>query len=438
MNSLDLFKMAFNNLWRKKTRTFLTVLGVIIGTTSIVVMISLGIAIDTEFKKSMGEMGDLTVIEVNADGYMYRDESDSRDKKDVKLDDTAIATFKKIDGVEAVTPEKRMHMRIGVGKYIADMRVIGIDPSVMKDFGLEVEEGRLLAPGDKTVLVFGKDTLEFFRNPRVRNEEEPPTVDVLGNKLILTSDRYFGERNAKPPSDYKAPKHYAAKGVGILKEGGRNGYRAYMSIEEMLKIEEEDEKTKKDSSNRRRDRDENKYETIKVKVKDVESVESVETVIKNIGYETFSLTDMVNNMKETTQKIGLILGGIGGITLLVAAIGITNTMIMSIYERTREIGVMKVIGAKLSDIKKLFLIEAGMIGLTGGLAGLTFSYLVSFGLNKLAGGMMGGGPDTKISVISIELALGALVFSFIIGVVAGYLPARRAMNLSALKAIKNE
>ncbi|PAB57255.1 ABC transporter permease [Anaeromicrobium sediminis] len=438
MNSLDLFKMAFNNLWRKKTRTFLTVLGVVIGTTSIVVMVSLGIAIDTEFKKSMGQMGDLTVIEVNADGYRPMNEVNSRDKKDVKLDDTAIATFKKIDGVEAVTPEKRMYMRIGVGKYIADMSVVGIDPSVMKEFGFKAEEGRLLASGDKKVLVFGKDTLNYFRNPRVRNEEEPPTVDVLGNKLTLTSDRYFGERNAKPPSDYKAPKHYMAKGVGVLEEGGRNGYRAYMSIEELLKIEEEDEKIRKDSSNRRRNKDENKYETIKVKVKDVESVEGVAEIIKNMGYETFSLTDMVNNMKETTQKIGLILGGIGGISLLVAAIGITNTMIMSIYERTREIGVMKVIGAKLSDIKKLFLIEAGMIGLTGGLAGLTFSYLVSFILNKVAGGMMGGGSDTKISVISIELALGALVFSFIIGVVAGYLPARRAMNLSALKAIKNE
>lgn len=435
MNSLDLFKMAFNNLWRKKTRTFLTVLGVIIGTTSIVVMISLGIAIDTEFKKSMGQMGDLTVIEVSPN-YGYS-ESNDRNKKEVKLDDSAITKFKKIPGVEAVTPQKTTYMKVVVGKYIANVNITGIDPSSMEAFGHKVEEGRLLTEIDKTNIVFGKEVLNSFRNPRTRNEGEPPKIDVLGNKLIITTDRYYGERNSRPPKDYRAPKKYGARGVGILEDSGRNNYTSYMNIEELMRIEEENEKLTQDRS-MRRDRDENKYGSIKVKVKTVEQVEEVNKVIKDLGYQTFSLTDMLNSMKEASQKIGLILGGIGGISLLVAAIGITNTMIMSIYERTREIGVMKVIGAKLSDIKKLFLIEAGMIGLTGGITGLVFSYLISFGLNKVAGGMMGGGPDSKISVISLELATGALIFSFIIGVVAGYLPARRAMNLSALKAIKNE
>ncbi|MGL4799690.1 MAG: ABC transporter permease, partial [Cellulosilyticaceae bacterium] len=121
--------------------------------------------------------------------------------------------------------------------------------------------------------------------------------------------------------------------------------------------------------------------------------------------------------------------------------GITNTMMMSIYERTKEIGVMKVIGAKLTDIKKMFLMEALMIGAIGGTVGVIFSYGISFIMNQFgpqiaASLMMGGGG--AISEIPVWLAGAALVFSTLIGLVSGYFPARRAMKLSALSAIRTE
>ena len=132
--------------------------------------------------------------------------------------------------------------------------------------------------------------------------------------------------------------------------------------------------------------------------------------------------------------------------MLVAAIGIANTMVMSIYERTKEIGVMKVIGASLKDIKRLFLFESALIGVTGGVFGVGLSYLISFLMNTFGAefiqlGMMmgpGGGGEARISIIPIWLALAALAFSAFIGVVSGYFPARRAMNLSALEAIRSE
>ncbi|MBF8982856.1 ABC transporter permease [Lutibacter sp. B2] len=440
MNSLDLFKMAIGNLWRRKTRTILTVLGVIIGTASIVVMISLGIAMDQSFKDQMDSMGDLNIIEVESAGY-YGEESDDRDKKDVKLDDSAVARFNKIEGVQAVMPIKTSYMRVVAGKYVNDVQVTGIDPTVMEAFDFKIEEGRLLSSTDKNTIVFGKRTVEDFRDPRKRNRDdgEPPKVNLINNKLILTGDRQYGEKRSNRDSDYKPPKPHNIKGVGLLAESnGRNDYSVYMDIDSLQKIIKEDEKTTRDSNNRRsRNRDENKYENIKVKVKDINELQGIQEQIKAMGFQTYSLTDMLKSMKETSKKIGLILGGIGGVSLFVAAIGITNTMIMSIYERTREIGVMKVLGANLSDIKKLFLLEAGMIGLLGGLLGLIFSYAASYGLNMIGGNMMGG-PDSKISMISIELALGALAFSTIIGVVSGYSPARRAMKLSALQAIKTE
>jgi len=125
----------------------------------------------------------------------------------------------------------------------------------------------------------------------------------------------------------------------------------------------------------------------------------------------------------------------------VAALGITNTMIMSIYERTREIGIMKVIGAALKDIKRLFLFEAGMIGFLGGIMGIGISYLLSLLLNALsanAGYYMGMGGEVKISVIPLWLVFAVIGLSTLVGLVSGYYPARRAMKLSALEAIKTE
>lgn len=144
--------------------------------------------------------------------------------------------------------------------------------------------------------------------------------------------------------------------------------------------------------------------------------------------------------------IQAVLGGIGAISLLVAALGITNTMIMSIYERTREIGVMKVLGCLLTDIRQLFLWEAGIIGFTGGITGLLLSIGASLLLNRFGGslgGFLGGGsgPDGQplpISVIPLWLSCSSVGFATLVGLVSGFAPANRAMKLSALEAIRSE
>ena len=178
-----------------------------------------------------------------------------------------------------------------------------------------------------------------------------------------------------------------------------------------------------------------------VYVADLEKVASVsETIRTDYGFGTFSLNDMLKEMQKTATMIEAVLGGIGGISLLVAAIGIANTMIMSVYERTREISVMKVIGASLKDIRKMFLLEAGMIGFGGGVIGVALSYGISYVMNHFLSGAIGGafGMGSKVSIIPIWLVLAALAFSTMVGVVSGYSPAQRAMNMSVLEGLKNE
>ena len=124
------------------------------------------------------------------------------------------------------------------------------------------------------------------------------------------------------------------------------------------------------------------------------------------------------------------------VAFLGAAIGIANTMMMSTYERTKEIGVMKVLGCDMRDIQKLFLAEAGFIGLIGGLVGLLMTFGISLVLNHFTANM--DGINGNISVIPWWLALAAVAFSTLMGMIAGYFPARRAMKLSPLAAIHTE
>ena len=147
------------------------------------------------------------------------------------------------------------------------------------------------------------------------------------------------------------------------------------------------------------------------------------------------MASMRDEMKKETQVIQLILGALGSIALLVSAIGIANTMTMAIYERTKEIGVMKVLGCELSDIKNMFLAEAAGIGFIGGTVGVIISYRLSFLMNKFAGAMLGG---STVSVIPLWLALFGMGFSTLVGIVSGYVPAVRAVKVTALSAIRHE
>ena len=147
--------------------------------------------------------------------------------------------------------------------------------------------------------------------------------------------------------------------------------------------------------------------------------------------------DYINSMKSQFAMVQAVLGGIGAVSLLVAAIGIANTMMMSIYERTKEIGVMKVIGCSLKNIRQMFLLEAAFIGFVGGAAGNILSLILS-GVINLALSGQSVGVSGSLSFIPIWLILASLGFAVLVGMAAGYFPAVRAMKLSPLAAIRNE
>lgn len=168
-------------------------------------------------------------------------------------------------------------------------------------------------------------------------------------------------------------------------------------------------------------------------------LESYEGTLRNMGYQTSSFKEFEKQTRSMLLGVNIILGSLAGISLLVAALGITNTMDMAIYERNREIGVIKVIGGSVRDVIKIFVGEACAISITGGFISIILGVLATLGINSVAKSItenMMGQPIEKISVPSFSLILGILVFCLVIGFIAGILPARKAAKTDVITAIR--
>ncbi|MEG2643219.1 MAG: FtsX-like permease family protein, partial [Eubacterium sp.] len=248
--------------------------------------------------------------------------------------------------------------------------------------------------------------------------------DLVGNNLTFTISRKDKDGNEEKNS-------YKFRVVGVLSStGGMDDYYIIMNLKKALEMSEWSAgdvaiNTKRDG-----------YSQAMVTAADTDSVNSVTQAITDMGFQAFSMKQMLDSMESVFTSLQMLLGGIGAVALLVACIGIVNTMTMSIYERTKEIGIMKVIGASVTDIRNMFVVESTMIGLLGGIVGILFSYLVSFAINGIASLM--SGADQKVSIISLGLVAFALIFSAIVGMIAGVRPAIKAANLSSLDAIRTE
>jgi len=452
MKIFDVIRMAFRNLFRSKVRTILTVLGIVIGTTAIIIMLSLGIAINTAYKEQMSRMGDMNVITVYPN---YEKINTSRSRRGEWVEPTIsqeeLNQVAKIPNVEAVTPFYETTVKMEIGKYLGYVSIVGLQPEAMEALNYKVSEGRLLAPGDTNQIVFGFDLKQQFYNPKSRNSmrwwygysDEEKDFNFLEDKIKMTFDLSYGERY--PGSSQRKPKFYKVEGVGILEEGNwETAYRAFMNIDELLKLQEDyNKKNNPDTGNNRSKKKDTEvgYQQAKVKVNEIKNVLDVQAQIRELGLNAYSMAESLEQANKTQAVMQGVLGGIGAISLLVAAIGIANTMIMAIYERTKEIGIMKVIGARLKDIRRLFLYESSMIGFIGGVIGVGFSFGVSYFLNTVGARFLAdsiGTGGSKLSIIPVWLAVLGMAFSAFIGLISGFLPARKATKLSALSAIHTE
>ncbi len=437
MRISDILSTAFLNLWRRKMRAFLTVLGMVIGVASIVVMVSLGIGIRQATIESFAGTGSLTTIRVSSWSYVSSGNGggSSRQKE---LNKKALSEFKHIEGVEAVMPLVDTYGMIKSGNYATDVSILGVTKEQAEQFGITLSEGTLPGSSGSTTyeIALGAWVLQNFYDPDTyrqaidKNGDPKVTVDsrmqltfdyrnVYRQAMIAMQNDDSGEAQTPLGSFYKL------RVTGVMDQD--NNDFSYYCIMEASQLEKLAKANKEYTGF-----EVGKYDNVLVKVNDIESVKPVKTAISEMGYGTYSLQDAVEMAEASTKNVQYLLGAIGGVALLVAAIGIMNTMMMSIFERTKEIGIIKVLGCRMDNIAGLFLAESAYIGFFGGALGLGLSFGISVLLNQL---LVSSGLR---SIIPAYLAFGAVGFSIIVALAAGMYPAIRAMKLSPLAAIRNE
>lgn len=464
MRKLDIIAMANKNLWRRKARTILTCLGVVIGTASIVVMISLGIGLKVSMEESMAQWGSLNIIRIHP-GMQYDYEGNPTGEAR-RLNDETLAELKGIEGVVAVSPAYEVSGEARLGRKRGHLNIVGVDLETMEDLEFSVAHGHLPTAEERFTIVAGSQVINNFWDERASRSrgmfhdmpEQQDPAELLNQRITVSIYNQYNPENKK---------NYNFMVVGVLDEKSMDrSWQVFAALDDVKRIRDFMTQGSRGgntgashptmaiardmavsvssiSSSRRGDDTSDDYNYILVRTEDVAQTKKVSAELRDRGFNAYSMADSLEGIEQTSRTIQAILGGIGGITLFVAAIGITNTMVMSIYERTREIGIIKVIGASFADVRAIFLTEASLIGFIGGIAGLGLSYLASYIVNTVAAGYlqsgmgMGNSPG-NISVIPVWLALGAMGFAIFIGLASGLYPANRAIKLSPIVAIRNE
>ncbi|MBE6897171.1 MAG: ABC transporter permease [Ruminococcaceae bacterium] len=479
MRIFDVIKLAFKNLFRRKARTVLTLLGIVVGAVSVIIMISIGLGLDQSKQELLSQFTSLEKITV----YRRYDYDDSIGQSIIgnALNDAAVESFKQIENVKAVTPLMDLgSTKLVSGKKVFDWAWIqGMDPEAMPHFEEfdNLKDGGLIPAIDddeKTIdVILGYNIPYQFYNPKKRGDQESiwnewyngegedtreMRIDPMNDLIKLTFDHSYGN----PPNidlsggttevtPIKRTKFYNLRVVGYLAfdPDYTTNDTIYMSIEDMKYLEKEYQKymEQNQSGYYNGNSEEQEYSQVYVKAENMNDVSDIQKKIEEMGYSTSSYMSYVEPLQQKIENDQFLFLAIGCIAFFVAALNIINTMMMSTYERTREIGIMKVLGCRISDIRNLFLLEAGLMGFCGGVIGVPISYVVSYIINYMqaqqSSADMGYYVDPSLvssgsSIIPIWLCIAAIVFSALVGFISGLYPSIRAMKLSALDAIKNE
>lgn len=431
---------------RRKTRTILTVLSVVIGIFSIVLMMSFGFGIQKQQEAFIKELGGLRTVNVSPKN-MYRPESNEPVPTNGIITDSVLKEIDKNPSVIGYLAGYSTNINMSIVKknYEFWSRVMVYNEDDLRANGITLEDGSPLPKLGKFEYFITNGTYPTKMVSAGRGEsfgEDDPTFNFSSEKVnfLLGFKEPPGSINLEGTKQYEEVK---ATFRGRLSKSDNIDFGIVIVNEETANIlTEKYNKLMGNNTRISRKTSVKIYDEARVFVDEINNVASVRESIESMGLYANSMTDFIETENERNLVIQLVLAGIGSIALIVAAIGISNTMLMSIQERTKEIGVMKVIGAQIKDIRKMFLIEAMLIGLIGGITGVLLSYLGSMIINNLASGssdmvIMGtSGYEASISYIPIWLPFIAVGFSAMVGLFAGYLPARRATKLSAIEAIR--
>lgn len=401
----DLFFISLNSMKKRKLRSWLTLLGIFIGIAAVVSLISLGDGLRTAITGQFASLSsDILTVQNAETGFGPPGSTVIK-----KLNEHDLKIIESVGGTDKVIARLIRIVKVEYNKILR-FRYIGSMPEnkeqldfIYKTLNIEVESGRLLNTRDSGKILIG---IDFAKKESFDKEVG------IGSKIKIQGKEFEVIGIMKKASSFQI------NNVALMLE---------KDMKDLLDIEDE-------------------IDIIVVKVKNIDEVESVAKTIEDRirkdrkekkGEEDFKIQTPVQSLQAVNtilNVVNIIVIGIAMISLLIGGIGIANTMYTSVLERTKEIGTMKAIGAKNSDILKLFVIESGLFGLIGGITGAGFGIFLSYLVSSIANNYFG--QNILSFNISWMLIIGAIMFSFLIGVLAGLVPSYQASKLKPVDALR--
>lgn len=420
----ELFNLALMNLLRARARLAMTSGGVLVGTAAVILLIALTIGLQQAAEAGVGSSGTLTEVPV----YNYGPPDVNRPL----MNNDVVRAFYQIEGVAAVIPTTSLQGGMLIaGKYNGYASIQGLEPALLPYLQLPPQGGTLEIGKDQ--MVCGAGIQEGFYDPK-SEDYQPVTVDLLAQPLKMELSTPNGIKRL----------NITVNGVFAI-GGGNFDWACFLPMNQVLTLNQE-------ITGQPMDWEMFQYEQIIIRTTGREATDHVVSEVRKMGYMPGGIGDFLNQINGLFSTMRLMLGGMGGVALLVAAFGVANTMTMAILERTREIGLMKAIGASDNHILTIFLLEAAMVGFCGGLAGVSVSLLIQQVVNQAVANMPvsqeGGGMvflpvdpamlKNGLIVIPPELILFAMCLAVGIALLAGLYPSLRAARLQPVIALKTE
>jgi putative ABC transport system permease protein len=474
MKFMDMIYLGFENLWRTKLRTILTTLGVIIGIGALTSMVSFGAGMQKNITDVISGNDLFTSLLVTAKKIdlksMHPSDPDNimagMRKPAAILNDSTVQVIQKIPGVNLAFPEISFPVRIKLGEKETKttLRGLPLGMGAYKPFSA-ITMGRYFDSDSATKAVLdwntlkklgllvtdGNDSKDEVKPDTVKGLREMPPDSVIGQGIeIITATIDAGGISMNPlagrMSGLQAPFGETKTSLsvcGILKPLGpfdehrfdagiivpiqtaqKTPHLAFSSVWDIL------------GGSGRPDT----YNSIYVRVESIPDMTKVRKELEEMHLNIFSFADQLDAIRRSFLIFDAVLGAIGTIALVVAALGIVNTMVMSILERTREIGIMKAIGGSENEIKMIFFVEAGSIGAVGALLGLLLGWLVTRVANFIANSQFLPAGESPVNFFHfpVWLIAGAIAFSIMVSLAAGMYPAMRAARVDPVTALRHD
>ncbi len=457
----DLAELALRNLRESMLRNSLTTVGISVGVASLVAMLSLGIGLQQLFSRRLAKSGlfDTVLVTRRDQRGTGREERDGPAPGESRVLDEAVRVeIERLPNVLEAYPDIRFRAELRFGDSPHSTTISALPASAKSNDAFDGMQGSFFSSDTAPEVILQKTFAEeLLGKAHARGGEESSVADLakplLGKDLTMLYARRAP--SSAPPSAAGSDAHstdsdlasatYSVimreqklKIVGVADldpESMRGPTRAKvflpLKLAESLHVMQPSDLSASGQP---------AYSSISVRVKNPGQIQLVEDAIKKMGFGTFSILDASRGLQQVFRVLYAFLGIFGSLALVVASIGIVNTLVMAILERRREIGIMKAIGASDGDVKKLFFAEAGAMGILGGAVGVVLGWsigqVINFGTNVWL--KRQSFPPEHFWAVPWWLVVLAILFSFLVSLVSGLYPAARAAQLDPVQALRYE